>query len=106
MRSFPAMVDLKRSDADKAEDAIKGLCMPKSSEPDYDYGLNLTFNEETIEKLNLDDDVSVGDFLHIHAFARVTGVHEDERDGKCNRRIELVLTHVASEDEESEGEDD
>ena len=104
MRSFPAMVDLKRDEADKAKDI--GLCMPKSCEPDYDYGLNLTFNEETIEKLNLDDDVSVGDFLHIHAFARVTGVHENEQNGERNRRIELVLTHIASEDEDEEGDDE
>ena len=57
------MVDMRRTDADKAKDSPMGMIAPQMSDlPDYDYGLNISFNGETLEKLDLDSDVHVGDF--------------------------------------------
>lgn len=105
MRSFPAMIDMARTDADKAKDAPFGLVTPQVSDlPDYDYGLNVSFNKESLEKLDMDSEVSVGDYVHIHAFGRVTNVNQppgsDEPD-----RVSLVLTHICAESEDEENEE-
>ena len=105
MRSFPNMIDLKRETAEISAEA-QGLVMPNVSDlPDYDYGLNISFNEETLKKLDLDDEVSVGDFVHIHAFAQVTSLSQKPGTDKPDR-VCMVLTHVACEDEDDETDGD
>jgi hypothetical protein len=102
MKSFPQMVDMK---TEKPADPM-GLVAPQVSDlPDYDYGLNISFNKESLEKLDLEESVSVGDYVHIHAFARVTCVSQDPGSDTLDR-VSMVLTHIACEDEDSEGEDD
>lgn len=97
---------MARSPEDKVKDSSMGLVMPCVSDlPDYDYGLGLSFNEESLAKLDLDEDVHVGDYIHIHAFAKVTCVNQPPGSDKPDR-ISLVLTHIAAEDEDDEGEDD
>jgi len=53
----------------------------------------------------LDSDVHVGDYLHIHSFAKVTGVHMKPGSDEIDR-VDWCLTHVCAEDESSETEDD
>lgn len=106
MRSFPSMTDMARTDADKAKDASMGMIAPCVSDmPDYDYGLNISFNQESLDKLNMDDDVQPGDYVHIHAFAKVTNVNQQPGSDKPDR-ISLVMTHICAEDEDQENEDD
>ena len=106
MKSFPQMVDMRRTDADKAVDSPMGLVMPQTSDlPDYDYGLNISFNKESLAKLDLDEDVHVGDFVHIHGFAQVTSLSQRPGSDKPDR-VCMVLTHVACEDEDDEGVED
>lgn len=105
MRSFPAMTDMKRDTADISSEA-QSLVMPNVSDlPDYDYGLNLSFSDETLKKLDLDDDVSVGDFIHIHGLAQVTSLSQRPGTNKPDR-VCMVLTHLACEDEDEETEDE
>ena len=102
MRSFPAMIDMARTDADKAKDAPFGLVTPQVSDlPDYDYGLCGSFNKESLDKLDLDSDVNVGDYLHIDGFARVTGVHMKAGSEEIDR-VDFCLCHIAVEDENTE----
>jgi hypothetical protein len=107
MRSFPNMTDMRRTDADKAKDSPMGMIAPQMSDlPDYDYGLNISFNKESLDKLDLDKDVHVGDFIHIHGFCQVTSVSQpagsDEPD-----RVSMVLTHICcAEDEDEENEEE
>jgi len=83
-----------------------GLVSPSVSDlPDYDYGLCGSFNKESLDKLDLDSDVHVGDYLHIHSFAKVTGVHMKPGSDEIDR-VDWCLTHVCAEDESSETEDD
>lgn len=84
---------------------------PPISEPQYDHGLHVAFNHDTLLKLDLDTDVEVGDMLEMRCMAKVTSVSKhDTGDGeKC--RVELVLSHIGLEDEEDEeseedGDDD
>ena len=103
MRSFPSMTDMK---SEKEPDPM-GLVQPSVSDlPDYDYGLNISFNQESLDKLGLDDDVAVGDFIHIHCFARVTNVNQPPGAEKPDR-VSMVMTHICcAEDEDEENEDD
>lgn len=100
MKSFPSMVDMQ---SDKPADPM-GLVAPTGG-VDYDYGLQGSFNKESLDKLDLDSDVSAGDYLHIVSMAKVTGVHmrpgSDEID-----RVDFCLCHIAVEDEASETDGD
>lgn len=105
MRSFPSMTDMRRTDADKATDSPMGLVTPSVSDlPDYDYGLCGSFNKESLDKLDLDNDVHAGDFLDIRGFAKVTGVHMKPGSDEIDR-VEWCLCHLAVEDEDNESED-
>lgn len=107
MRSFPSMTDMQRTPEDKAKDSPMGLVTPCVSDlPDYDYGLNISFNKESLDKLDLDDDVHTGDYIHIHGFAKVTGIDQPPGADKPTR-VSMVLTHIcAAEDEDQENETD
>lgn len=107
MRSFPSMTDMARTPEDKAKDSPMGLVTPSTSDmPDYDYGLNISFNKECLDKLCLDNDVSTGDFVHIHAFARVTNVNQPPGSSEPDR-ISMVMTHICcAEDEDEENEEE
>lgn len=101
MRSFPSMTDMARTVEDKAGDTT-GLVTPSVSDlPDYDYGLCGSFNQESLDKLNLDSDVSVGDYLHIVSFAKVTGIHMKAGSDEIDR-VDFCLCHIACEDESLE----
>lgn len=100
------MTDMARTPEDKARDNPMGLVTPCVSDiPDYDYGLNISFNQESLDKLSMDEDVHVGDYVHIHAFAKVTNVNQQPGSDKPDR-ISLVMTHICAEDEDQENEDD
>lgn len=92
------LIDMARSVEEQKDAAI-----PYNNMPLYDYGLSLCFNQETLDKLNLDtSDVEVGDLLDLRAMAKVTSVSKnDTGDGeKC--RVELVLSMIGVENESTE----
>jgi hypothetical protein len=103
MRTIPAMQDMQRSPSEKAEAMMPSIV----NEPDYPYGLSVCFDNTTLEKLDLDtDDVEVGDFIHIHALAKVTCVSKNQINGESNSRIELIMTHISAEDEDNESDEE
>lgn len=101
MARIPAMVDLRRTPAENAE--VSPCPMP---EPAYPYGLCISLTEVELEKLDLPDDMQVGDMLHMHCLAKVTSVSktETEASGPCCR-VELQITNMVSEDEDDENEE-
>ena len=99
MKSFPNMVDMK---SEKPADPM-GLVGPTEG-VDYDYGLCGSFNKESLDKLDLDSEVSVGDYLHIVSFAKVTGVHMKAGSEEIDR-VDYCMCHIAVEDESEESED-
>lgn len=100
MKSFPSMVDMK---SEKPIDPM-GLVAP-SEGADYDYGLQGSFNKESLDKLDLDSDVAVGDYLHIVSFAKVTGIHMKAGSDEIDR-VDYCLCHISVEDEAEENEED
>ena len=71
-----------------------------SDAPDYPYGLTLTLEEETIQKLGLeDDDLEVGYEMLLVAKVRVTSSssHDSEENG-VRRCVCLQLTDACVED--------
>lgn len=104
---IPPMVDMSRTPAEKVEAAIENAPGPASI-PDYPYGLSICLTQDELEKLGLDDDVEVGDMLHIHAMAKVTSVSKTDNEAtgpQC--RVEAVLAFMAPiEDEDTEGDDE
>lgn len=106
MRSFGSMVDMARTPAEKAADAPMGLVTPCVSDlPDYDYGLCGSFNKESLDKLDLDSDVHVGDFLDIRSLAKVTGVHMKAGSNEIDR-VDYCMCNIAVEDEDNQGSED
>jgi hypothetical protein len=73
----------------------------------YPYGLCLSLDEDQLDKLDMCKP-DVGDFIHLHAMARVTSVSEHEKtNGDACCRVELQITHLGLENEdEEEGESD
>jgi len=79
----------------------------------YPYGLRICLTEEELEKLGVDhSDWEIGDTFHLHAFAKVVSVSENDTENGSNCNISLQITHLAGpededeEDEEEESEDD
>lgn len=90
------MIDMALTPEEKVE--MAGYS-PVNSVPDYSYGLCLSLCDEDLEKLGLDDDVSVGDVLQIYALAKVTSVSERETNGEADRRVELQITNLGLGDD-------
>ena len=74
-------------------------------ERQYRYPIAKVCMEIPAGKLDLDEDVHVGDFVHIHGFAQVTSLSQRPGSDKPDR-VCMVLTHVACEDEDDEGVED
>lgn len=102
MNKIPAMVDMRRTPAEKTEATATA-----DAAPDYPWGLSISLGKDELEKLGLTDEVEVGDMLHVHALGKVTSVStsSDETSGKCCR-VEVQLTHMVGEDEDSDDEND
>lgn len=99
------LVDMARTPAEKKEELAEmtGPCMPSvDSMPDYPYGLCLSLDNESMEKLGLDTSCQVGDLLHFTAMAKVTSV--SMRDSEMNGpdcRIELQIQQMGVPEDES-----
>lgn len=77
---------------------------PAVSENSYPYGIAMTLSNDELEKLGLDcseEECQVGNYLHIHALAEVTGFHAS-KDGHT---LNLQITHMKVEDEGAEDDD-
>ena len=86
----------------KPEISESGLAAPMPNK--YPYGLQISLTEEELEKLDVDhSDWKVGETFHLHAFAKVTSISENQREGgeKCCC-VGLQITHLAGESENSE----
>lgn len=78
----------------------------KPIESEYPYGLCIRLTEKELEKLDLCDDVEVGDFLHGAFMAKVTSVSSHSHEGGKGMNIELQIVAMAIEDESTEFEDE
>jgi len=106
MPGFSTMTDMARDPEEIKEDMPKTIEAP--SAPVYPYGLCISLTEDELEKLGLDGDLpEVGMMIHLSAMAKVTSVSQNERDmgdgtKKNCCRVELQITHLATENEDEE----
>ena len=92
------MTSLAQTDAEK----MAGFLGPASVGPDVPSGLCLRITDRELEKLGLDDDVEVGDLLHLRIMVQATSVHKTEAG--CT--IEAAIIAGVVEDESHEGMED
>lgn len=83
----------------KEKDMLEPSVGSHSERPVYPYGLEISLNEESIEKLGLSSLPQVGTEGTIFAKVKVTRVSEteDERNGKTIKRknLELQITDLS-----------
>lgn len=90
------MSSLRRTDADKVADF-----MPPAMS-DHPPGLCICLTDAELEKLGVNDDVEVGDMLHLRIMVEATSVHKSTNG--C--RIEAAIIAGSVEDETTEGDDE
>jgi len=88
---------------DMEDEAEEDQANAEPSSARYPYGLCLCLTEKELESLNLSSEVEIGDYLHGMFFARVTSVSTHSHEGGSGARVEMQITHLALEDETSEG---
>ncbi len=81
-----ALVDMKRTPAEKKAEKAKYDSIGPASGDDYPYGLHINLDHEMLSKLGIDKLPAVGDKMHLHAHAHVTEVSEESREGGKKRR--------------------
>ncbi len=103
MERMPPMVSMELT-PDEIE--ASGMCLPADAgdAPKYPYGLSISLTQAELGKLGLDDDdVQVGDLLHMHAMAKVTSISKTDTESNGPKvRIELQIVAMEGEDEEAE----
>lgn len=99
--AWSKLVDLELDDESKLDTVMP---MPVET-PDYPYGLRICLTHRELEKLDLDDNVEVGDMIDLRAFGVVTSVSKDAGpNGDKSCRIEIQLQKLAVESEMDETE--
>lgn len=81
-----AMKDLALTEDDKIDyRSIDVAPQP----PEYPWGLNVCFDNSTLEKLGMDaTKVSVGDTVMMHCLVKITNVGCNEREGPDGKPVE------------------
>lgn len=65
------------------------------SEPKYPYGLQLSLDEESLQKLGLEGLLQVGSVVTIVAKAKVVGASEHETQEETERSVSIQITDMA-----------
>jgi hypothetical protein len=93
-----ALVDMKRTKAEKkdSESKYNTPCSPGGD--DYPYGLSVRLGSEELKKLGISSLPQVGEQLELCATAYVKSASENQRDGgKKERSVELELRQMSLE---------
>jgi hypothetical protein len=107
------MIDMAKTPVEVKKE-MKDYAMPSAapdgpSVPQYPYGLCISMDEDSLEKIGEGDELpEVGEVVHLVALAKVTSASSREEitsDGakKVCRRVELQITHLAVQED---GEDE
>ena len=108
MAGFKNMVDMTLSQEEKVEKRLEDTYpQPVTMIPDIPGGLCMCWDEDILEKLNIDvDDCDVGDMLHVSGMVKLTSKSISESDSGRKMRFEVGFVFMAVEDEEEEVTDE
>ncbi len=67
--------------------------------PKYPYSLCISFDQDMLDRLDLDNDCNVGDSLTMAVQAKVTCVNQTETDEGVRMRVEMQITDIALPEE-------
>lgn len=98
--AWSKLVNMELTDDEKIDAMMP--CVGISNGPDYPYGLRICLTEKELEKLDLKPDCEVGDVIDLRAFAVITSVSTEQRDGRNSARVELQIERLAVENENDE----
>lgn len=101
MEVLPGYVDMALSSSEKKAEATAISPSP----PMYPYGLCISLGTEQLQKLGLADDVEAGDHIQLNAIGKVTSVSKHDTESGCDCRVEIQLTAIEAEDEDTTGEE-
>lgn len=102
------LVDLAYTHDELKDRMITSPC-PISDSPKYPWGLQISLDNKTLEKLNCDfSDWKVGDVIPLDIIAKVTSVSANETEGGTECSVSLQITHLGGEEQDAalEQEDD
>lgn len=96
------------TDMAKTEDESEKDTSPLMQDNKYPYGLRICLTQDELEKLGVDhSDWEIGATFHLHAFAKVTSISENEvAGGEKTCSVSLQITHLAGESEDAEDEEE
>ena len=94
--------DMELDDEDKL-DAYRPI---PTSMPDYPYGLRICLTHKETEKLDLDNDCEVGDYLMMTVLARVTSCSSSEGPNGAECRTEMQIEKIKLVSDDDNDEDD
>src|SRR6185312_6335553 len=101
------MRSMELSDNEKIDRYSASPVAEKPKGPDYPYGLCISLDEASLEKLDIDPkELVLGGIVHIHALARITSMSTNENESSSTCRAELQIEDMAIESEDAENEDD
>lgn len=84
---------------DRATKAPEPCCSVAAERPAYPWGLEVTLDNESLDKLKLDPLPEAGETLMLLAKVRVSRVSSnDTADGEKSRSVGLQITDLALED--------
>lgn len=103
--AFDHMIHMAKEVVPERDGGLAAAAPAQAAEPLYPYNLSLSLTDEELEKLGLDcddEDCQVGNYLHGHFLAEVTGVSKNKAQDGERRMLNLQITHLAVEDEDEE----
>lgn len=100
MGEWTKFVDMAMTDEEKLDQLMP--VQPSDGVPEYPPGLRICLCDGELEKLDLEEDPDVGDYIDLRILGRVTSF--SNYNGK--RRVEIQGEKIAMEIEDDEGPDD
>lgn len=107
MMQMISMKDMSKTPAEIQDELSPAPSTKAERINEYPYGLCICLDEDSINKLQIENMPEVGDGIMLMAVAKVTSVSSMETAAGARRRIELQITHMELEegdDEAAEGE--
>ena len=94
------MVDMS---IEPRKEADTSIAPSVPDQPIYPYGLAISLDNDSLEKLDVDySDWQVGDLFHLHAMARITSVSSNETTDGARCRVEMQIVALSGENEDME----